>query len=56
MTEIVEPGGSNAAPELAAAPDRLPAGVQSIVAHRALTAPATVDRIDWRAAWFNPGT
>ena len=20
------------------------------------TAPATVDRIDWRAAWFNPGT
>ncbi len=44
MTEPIEPGGSDAAPEPAAAPDRLPAGGQSIVAHRAITAPATVDR------------
>jgi hypothetical protein len=38
MTETTEPGGSDAAP------DRLPTAGQSIVAHRALTAPATVDR------------
>jgi hypothetical protein len=44
MTETTEPGGSDAALEAAAVPDRLPAGGQSIVAHRAITAPATVDR------------
>jgi hypothetical protein len=44
MTETDEPGGSDAAPEADAAADRLPAGGQSIVAHRAITAPATVDR------------
>jgi hypothetical protein len=50
MTEPIEPAGSDAAPETAAAPDRpapaapVPIDGQSIVAHRALTAPATVDR------------
>ncbi|PWS36223.1 terminase [Falsiroseomonas bella] len=44
MTEPIEPGGSNAAPEPAAASDRLPAAGQPIVAQRAITAPATVDR------------
>jgi hypothetical protein len=49
MTDEPEPGGSDAAPEADAAPDRpapavpVPAGGQSIVAHRAITAPATVD-------------
>lgn len=32
MTETTEPGGSDAAPEPAAVPDRMPAGGQSIVA------------------------
>lgn len=41
MTEPIEPGGSDAAREPIAAPDRLPAAGQSIVAHRAITAPAT---------------
>ncbi|PWS34422.1 terminase [Falsiroseomonas bella] len=44
MTDIIEPGGGDPAPEPAAAPDRLPAAGQSIVAQRAITAPATVDR------------
>ena len=44
MTDIIEPGGSDAAPEPAAATDRLPTDGQSIVAQRAITAPATVDR------------
>ncbi|MBR0670524.1 prohead protease/major capsid protein fusion protein [Neoroseomonas soli] len=44
MTEVIEPGGSDAAPEHAAAPDRLPTAGQSIVAQRAITTPATVDR------------
>ena len=44
MTEPIEPGGGDPAPEPIAAPDRLPTAGQSIVAHRALTAPATVDR------------
>ncbi|PWS34564.1 terminase [Falsiroseomonas bella] len=44
MTETTEPGGSHAAPEPAAVPDRMPTAGQSIVAHRAITAPATVDR------------
>jgi hypothetical protein len=44
MTETTEPGGSDAAPEPSAAPDRLPTTGQSITAHRALAAPATVDR------------
>ncbi len=44
MTEPIEPGGGDPAPEPAVAPDRLPAAGQSIVAQRAITAPATVDR------------
>ncbi|MBB5691730.1 hypothetical protein FHS88_003891 [Roseomonas alkaliterrae] len=50
MSETTEPGGSDAAPEPAAASDRpapavpVPTGGQSIVAQRAITAPATVDR------------
>ncbi|WP_137179266.1 prohead protease/major capsid protein fusion protein [Roseomonas sp. AR75] len=44
MTEPIEPGGRDTAPEPAAVPDRMPTGGQSIVAHRAITAPATVDR------------
>ena len=44
MTEPIEPGGDTPAPEPAAPPDRLPTAGQSIVAHRAITAPATVDR------------
>ncbi|WP_372624913.1 prohead protease/major capsid protein fusion protein [Falsiroseomonas sp.] len=50
MTETTESGGSDAAPEADAARDRpapaapVPTGGQSIVAHRALAAPATVDR------------
>ncbi|WP_372624662.1 hypothetical protein [Falsiroseomonas sp.] len=50
MTENIEHGGDNAGPEADAAPDRpapavpVPNGGQSIVAHRAITAPATVDR------------
>jgi hypothetical protein len=50
MTETTEPGGSDAAPEPAAAPDRpapavpVPTGGQSIVACRALAAPVTVNR------------
>jgi hypothetical protein len=44
MTETDTPDGSDAARELITAPDRLPAGGQSIVVHRALAAPATVDR------------
>ncbi|WP_198369745.1 prohead protease/major capsid protein fusion protein [Roseomonas rosulenta] len=41
MTEPIEPGGSDAAPEPAAAP---PAADVPLVAQRAITAPATVDR------------
>jgi hypothetical protein len=44
MTDAIEPGGVEPAPEPAAAPNRLPAAGQSITAHRALAAPATVDR------------
>jgi len=44
MTEPIEPGGSDAAPEPAATPDRLPPAGQSILACRALAAPVTVDR------------
>ena len=44
MTDIIEPGGGDPAPEPSAAPDRLPAAGQSIVAQRAIAAPATVDR------------
>ncbi|WP_372624967.1 prohead protease/major capsid protein fusion protein [Falsiroseomonas sp.] len=50
MTENIEHGGDNAGPEADAARDRaapaapVPTGGQSIVAHRAITAPATVDR------------
>ena len=44
MTDIIEPGGGDPAPEPAAAPDRLPTAGQLIVAQRAITAPATVDR------------
>ncbi|MDI3307573.1 MAG: hypothetical protein QJR07_10775, partial [Acetobacteraceae bacterium] len=50
MTETTEPGGGDPAPDQDVAPDR-PAPVapvhtpgQSIVAQRAITAPATVDR------------
>ena len=45
MIETFEADGSDAGPEPTAAPDRRPAAGQSIVAHRALTAPETVDRI-----------
>ena len=41
MTDIIEPGGSDAAPEPAAAPT---AADVPLVAQRAITAPATVDR------------
>jgi len=44
MTETTEPAGAAPAPEPTAAPDRLPTDGQSITAHRALAAPATVDR------------
>jgi hypothetical protein len=44
MTEPIEAGGSDAAPEPIAAPDRLPTDGQSIIAQRALAAPVTVDR------------
>ena len=44
MTETTEPAGAAPAPEPSAAPDRLPTAGQSITAHRALAAPATVDR------------
>jgi hypothetical protein len=50
MTEPIEPGGSDAASALPAAPDRpapaapVPADGPSIVAQRALAAPVTVDR------------
>ncbi|WP_372623401.1 prohead protease/major capsid protein fusion protein [Falsiroseomonas sp.] len=44
MTEPIEPGGGDPAPEADAVPSRLPTAGQSIVAHRAITAPATVDR------------
>ena len=44
MNETTEPAGAAPAPEPTAAPDRLPTGGQSITAHRALAAPATVDR------------
>ena len=44
MTEPIEPGGSDAAPEPPAATDRLPTVGQSVLAQRAITAPATVDR------------
>jgi len=44
MTETTEPGGSDAAPEPFAVPDRGPTAGKSITAHRALAAPATVDR------------
>ena len=44
MTEPMEPGGADPAPEPFAVPDRLPTAGQSITAHRALAAPATVDR------------
>ena len=43
MTETPEPGASAPAP--AAMPDRLPPAGQSILAHRALAAPVTVDRM-----------
>jgi hypothetical protein len=44
MTEPIEPGGGDPAPDQHAAAERLPAAGQSIVAQRAITAPATVDR------------
>ncbi|MGG5819635.1 prohead protease/major capsid protein fusion protein [Falsiroseomonas sp. HW251] len=44
MAEITELDGSDAAPAPDAAPDRVPDCEQVIVAQRALTAPATVDR------------
>ncbi len=44
MTEITEPAGAAPASEPSAAFDRLPTAGQSITAHRALAAPATVDR------------
>jgi hypothetical protein len=41
MTETSEPSGCDAAPE----PDAVPASTDApLVAHRAITAPATVDR------------
>jgi hypothetical protein len=45
MTETTEPAGAAPAPEPFAAPDRVPTAGQSITAHRALAAPATVDRV-----------
>ncbi|MCZ8149280.1 MAG: HK97 family phage prohead protease, partial [Roseomonas sp.] len=44
MTQSTEPAGGAPEPEPIFAPDRLPTAGQSIIAHRALTAPATVDR------------
>ncbi|MFN6999810.1 MAG: prohead protease/major capsid protein fusion protein, partial [Elioraea tepidiphila] len=44
MTEPIEPGREDPAPDQHAAADRLPAAGQSIIAQRAITAPATVDR------------
>ena len=44
MTEQIEPGGSDAAPDQDTAPDPLPATGQPITAHRALAAPVSVDR------------
>ena len=44
MTELIEPGGSDAAPEAVQLTDRLPSDGQSIVACRALAAPVTVNR------------
>ena len=44
MTEPIEPGGSDAAPAPAAAPDRQPSDGQSITACRALATPVTVNR------------
>ena len=44
MTEPIEPGGGIPAPEATPLPDQLPTDGQSITAHRALAAPATVDR------------
>jgi hypothetical protein len=44
MTTLADPSGSDAAPEHAATPDQTPTAVQSLVAQRAITAPATVDR------------
>jgi len=44
MSDTTEPAGGDAAPEPSGAPDRLPSAGQSIVAQRALAAPATVDR------------
>jgi hypothetical protein len=43
MTEPIDPGGSDPAPAATHA-DRFPTGGQSIIAARALSAPATVDR------------
>lgn len=44
MTETTEPAGAAPAPEPSATPDRLPTTGQATTAHRALAAPATVDR------------
>ena len=44
MTETTESGGGDPAPAPAVASGRMPAGGQSIVAKRAIAAPATVDR------------
>jgi len=44
MTEPIEPGGSDAAPDQDAASDRLLTDGQSIVASRAPAAPVTVNR------------
>jgi len=44
MSDTTKPAGGDAAPEPSGAPDRLPTAGQSIVAQRALAAPATVDR------------
>jgi hypothetical protein len=44
MTTLADPSGSDAAPEHAAMLDQTPTAVQSLVAQRAITAPATVDR------------
>jgi hypothetical protein len=44
MTDTIEPGGADTAPEHEPAPDRLPTDGQSIVACRALAAPVTVNR------------
>jgi hypothetical protein len=44
MTEPIEPGGVDPAPDTDAVRDRLPSAGQSLVAQRAIAAPATVDR------------